>query len=236
MTDPKLITKNYTDEDITFFLGLYRDLDRAEGALCRLREHFPDARVIVRSDGDRNPKNRELSERYDVEYLEEERLYPIENGGAMVARILELCLDKPTRYLIKIDTDTAVYRRFHFLPEQNGVFGTKQSNRQGHFHYIQGGCMGFSEDATRLIVDSGVLEDPRLKDPKTYRLESGYFRRMSRRVHRTGLCSFDWIIGWAASELEIPIFAFSEVFSRGFPENNVNNDDLKYAITHPVYF
>ena len=116
------------------------------------------------------------------------------------------------------------------------MFGKKQSNKQGQFPYIQGGCLGFSEDASRLIVDSGILEDPRLKDPFAYCLESGYFSRMSRRVHRTDLCSFDWIIGWAASELKIPIFAFSEVYCGWKPENNVNNDDLKYAITHPVYF
>ena len=113
---------NYGDDDITFVIGVYRDRLRAEGALARLREHFPDARVIVRSDGDRDPKNRELSERFDVDYREEERLYPIEHGGAMIARMLELFLEQPTRYLLKIDTDTAVYRRFHFLPQVVGLF------------------------------------------------------------------------------------------------------------------
>ena len=68
-------TLNYTDEDITFFMGLYRDRGRAEGALARLREHFPAARVIVRSDGDEDPKNRELSKRFGVDYREEERLF-----------------------------------------------------------------------------------------------------------------------------------------------------------------
>jgi len=60
---------NYSDEDITFFMGLYRDHERAEGALGRIREHFPDARVIVRSDGDRDPKNRKLAERYNTDVL-----------------------------------------------------------------------------------------------------------------------------------------------------------------------
>ena len=41
-------TPKYTDEDITFFMGLYRDRGRAEIALGRLREHFPGTRVIVR--------------------------------------------------------------------------------------------------------------------------------------------------------------------------------------------
>ena len=129
-SDPRQ-TPNYTDEDITFFMGLYHDRARAEGALARLREHFPAARVIVRSDGDKDPKNRELSERFGVDYREEERLFPIENGGAMVARTLELFLERPTRYLLRIDTDTAVYRRFHFLPETKGIFGEVQTSQQG---------------------------------------------------------------------------------------------------------
>ena len=227
---------NYSDEDITFFMGLYRDRERAEGALGRIREHFPDARVIVRSDGDRDPKNRKLAERYNTEYWEEERLYPVENGGAMIARILELSLDRPTRYLIKIDTDTAIYRRFYFLPEHNGVFGSMHTSRVHGCVQIQGGCVGFSLDAARTISDSGILNDPRLRDPFAYRHESSYFARMAGRVDRTGLCSFDWIIGWVANELQIPMFSFSELRCHWQPENNVTNDDLKYAVTHPVYF
>ena len=59
---------------------------------------------------------------------------------------------------------------------------------------------------------------------------------MGRRVKRTGLCSFDWIVGWAAHELALPFIAFSEVHCKFFPKNNVKNDDLKFAVTHPVYF
>jgi len=226
---------NYTDADITFFVGLYHDLDRAEGALCRLREHFPDARVIVRSDGDRNPKNRKLSERYGVEYWEEERLYPIENGGAMIARILELYLDNSTRFLLKIDTDTGIHRRFKFLPERNGVFGTRQISKLGCVS-IQGGCMGFSENVSRSILDSGLLKDPRLKNPIIYGRQSKYFSQMGKRAQKLGLCGFEWIIAWAANELQIPLISFTEVRCRWHLNSNIANENLKFAITHPVSF
>ena len=107
---------NYTDKDITFFMGIYRDYPCAEIALAQIKEHFPEARVILRSDGDPSLQNRELAERHDVEYYEEERLYPVENGAALLIRTFELFLDRPTRYLFKVDTDTAVHRRFQFLP------------------------------------------------------------------------------------------------------------------------
>jgi hypothetical protein len=226
---------NYTEQDITFFMGLYRDRLRAVGALARLRKYFPVARVIVRSDGDGDPKNRELAERFEVDYRDEERLYPIEHGGAMIARTLELFLEKPTRFLLKIDTDTAVYRRFRFLPEEDGIFGKVQGSVQG-CRSVQGGFTGVTLAAARHIFDSGILGDERLKDPFAFRLESTYFDRMGYRVERTGLCSFDWVLGWAATELGLPLIPFSEVHCKGLARNAIKNHDLKFAVTHPVYF
>lgn len=224
---------NYNDKDITFFMGLYQDLGRADGALKRLREHFPEARVIVRSDGDPNPENEALSEQFNVDYRAEERLFPIECGGAMVARTLELYLEQPTAYLFRIDTDTGVYRRFKFLPEQSGVFGSLQKNREKCIS-IQGGCTGFSKSAIQAIVSSGLLLDPRLQLPEQYLDVSPYFSAMARRGRRRGLSSFDWIIGWVATELQIPMLSFSEVHSRWHPAGNVDNANLEFAMTHPV--
>ena len=59
---------------------------------------------------------------------------------------------------------------------------------------------------------------------------------MGRRAKRNGLSSFDWIIGWVATELDIPMFAFSEVHCRGEARHSVDNEDLTFALTHPVYF
>lgn len=216
-------------------MGMYRDRNRAEGALVRLREHFPHARVIVRSDGDSDPENHDLGERFGVDYREESRLYPIENGGSMVARMFELFLEQHTRYLIKIDTDTAVYRRFHSLPEQFGVFGSRQKSKLGCYS-IQGGCTGFPEACCRSIFESGILEDPRLRDPVSHRDESLYFMQMAKRARRTGLCGFEWIIAWAAEELQIPLFSFSEVRSKWRADERFNNNNLKFAIIHPEVF
>ncbi|MCK5359196.1 MAG: hypothetical protein KAJ95_01145, partial [Gammaproteobacteria bacterium] len=224
---------NYSDEDLTFLMGMYRDRERAMGALSRVRKHYPDASVIVRSDGDYDPMNHELAELFDVEYFAEERLYPIEHGGAMVARTLQLFLDKPTRYLVKIDTDTAVNRRFHSLPEINGIYGRIQTNKEGLYPSVQGGCIIFSHEAVRKIIDSDILQDPRLKDPWAFQEDSGYLRRMGRRATRCGLCSYDWMIGWAAHELQIPMVSFSEVNSRAKLREHDKDEDLRYAITHP---
>ena len=222
----------YTDKDVTFFVGLYRDQRCAEVTLRRVREHFPDARVILRSDGDKDPAIRELADRYDTECYEEKRLFAIENGGALLARVFELFLEKPTRYLFKIDTDTAVHRRFQFLPKQYGVFGTLQNSREG-CSSIQGGCIGFTEGAVQTIQCSGILGDPRLKDPVKHRDVSPYFSAMARRQERSGLSSFDWIVGWAAYELQVPLIDFDEIHSRWRHLPSENYEDLRYAVTHP---
>ena len=226
---------NYTDNDLTFFFGLYQDYERAVGAISRLRHHFPDARIVARSDGDPDPRHYQLADRFSVDYREEERLYPIENGGAMIIRMLELFQEHPARYLLKIDTDTATYRRFSFLPEENGVFGKLQTAKEG-CESVQGGFTGLTKETASIILNSGILLDERLKEPESYRSESGYFARMADRANRTGLCGFDWIVGWAATELKLPLIAFSEVHCKWYEKHNVPNLDLKFAMTHPVYF
>ncbi len=231
----KLVTTNYADSDLTFFMGMYQDLERAKIALQELRKHFSDARVVVRSDGDSSTDNRLLESMFDVEYYEETRLYPVENGGAMIQRVLSLYLENPTPYLIKLDTDTKVHRRFRYLPTENGVFGSLQKSLNGCFS-IQGGCVGFSELAASAIVESGILNDARLKDPNAHRRESRYFARIGNRAKRCNLTSFDWVVGWAAYELEIPQFEFREIHSRGEAKHSADNQDLRYAMTHPVYF
>ena len=235
LEDIQSINSDYADDDLSFYFGLYKDYERALGAMSRLRKHFPDARIVARSDGDHDPRYHELTEKFDIDYREEERLYPIENGGAMVARMLDLFLEHPTRYLLKIDTDTAAHRRFRFLPSQNGIFGTLQTAKQG-CQSVQGGFTGLTRETASLMLESGILLDERLKDPRAYKTESSYFHRMANRVTRTGLCGFDWIVGWAATELNLPLIGFEEVHSKWYAKNNVPNLDLEFAFTHPVYF
>ena len=164
-------TTHYCDRDLTFFMGLHHDQAQAREALRRLRLHYPESRVLVRSDGDRSPNNQELFNAFLAEYREEEQLFPIEHGGALVKRTFELFLEEPTAYLFKLDPDTAVYRRFRFLPKDNGAFGAVQSSKQG-CESIQGGLAGFTYETALQIHDSGLLDDPRLKNPELHRAES----------------------------------------------------------------
>jgi hypothetical protein len=219
----------YCDNDLTFFALTYKNYDATAECLRDLRAHYSASRVILRSDGDPDPRLKILAEDYDADFREEPRLFGIENGGAVIERMLELFFEKPTRYLFKIDPDTVIHRRFRYLPTRNGLFGTLQG-RLTH-PSIQGGCLGLTRDAAEQILKSNMLRDSRLKEPEKFVSHSPYFVRMAHRASRCGLASFDWIVPWIARELRIPIFAFDEVNSGWkMPPPNASQ---RYAVSHP---
>jgi len=136
---------NYGDHDLTFFLSVYQDYDATVACLADLRKCYPASRVILRSDGDSDPRFQLLASGHQVVYRDEPRLFEIKNGGALIERMLTIFVERPTRYLFKIDPDTVIHRRFTYLPSRTGVFGTLQC--QAETPSVQGGCLGFTQDA-----------------------------------------------------------------------------------------
>jgi hypothetical protein len=223
------VLTNYCDDDLTFFALVFQNYDATAECLRDLRKHFPASRVVLRSDGDPDRRFPILARRNHVDFRAESRLFTIENGGAVIERMLVLFLEKPTRYLFKIDPDTVIHRRFQYLPVRNGLFGTLQTPQETPS--IQGGCMGFTRDAVEQILQSEMLRDRRLREPARFINDSAYFVRMTDRANRLGLASFDWIVPWIASELGIPIYPFDEVNS-GW-QQAPPNPNQRYAVSHP---
>ena len=222
---------NYRDADLTFFALVYKDYEATAECLQDLRKHYPTSRVILRSDGDPDPRFPILAQRNNVDFREESRLFPIENGGAVIERMLALFLERPTHYLFKIDPDTVIHRRFNYLPLCSGLFGTLQLEQETPS--IQGGCIGFTRDAAEQVLQSEMLRDRRLKEPEKFINDSPYFFRMAHRANRCGLASFDWILPWIASELKISMYRFDEVNS-GW-QQPLPNPNQRYAVSHPRY-
>ena len=223
------VLTNYCDDDLTFFALTYKNYDATALCLRDLRKHYPASRVILRSDGDPDPRFPILAEHNNVDFREESRLFGIENGGAVIERMFLLFLEKPTRYLFKIDPDTVIHRRFKYLPVNSGLFGTLQTEQETPS--IQGGCIGFTLATAVKILQSGMLRDSRLREPAKFITDSPYFFRMTHRANRCGLASFDWILPWIASELGIPIYPFDEVNS-GW-QQAPPNPNQRYAVSHP---
>jgi|SRR5215471_4935150 len=220
---------DYGDQDLTFFALVYKDYSAAADCLRDLRQHYPASRVILRSDGDPDPRFVLLAEHHWADFYDEPRLFGIENGGAVVERMLVLFLERPSRYLFKIDPDTVIHRRFKYLPLRNGIFGTPQCKAETPS--IQGGCMGFTRACAEQILKSGMLQDRRLSEPAKFVNDSPYFVRMRDRANRCGLAGFDWIVPWIAGELGLPIYSFDEVNSDW--QTTPPNPECRYAVTHP---
>ncbi len=229
MSETADVLTNYCDDDLTFFMMTYKNYEDTAECLRDLRKHYSASRVILRSDGDPDARFQILVKTNKVDFRGESRLFGIENGGAVIERMLSLFLEKPTRYLLKIDPDTVVHRRFQYLPLRNGLFGTLQTELETPS--IQGGCMGFTLDTAEQILKSEMLRDRRLREPGKFINDSPYFFRMTDRANRCGLASFDWIVSWICSELRIPMYKFDEVNS-GWKQAPPNPDG-RYAVTHP---
>src|SRR2546423_1713210 len=89
------VLTDYCDEDLTFFALVYKDYEATADCLRDLRAHYPSCRVILRSDGDSDPRFDLLARRHRVDFHAERRLFGIENGGAVIERMFVLLLERP---------------------------------------------------------------------------------------------------------------------------------------------
>lgn len=215
----------FTDSDLTFYLQVYRDLERARWCLGHLRQHYPDSRVIVCSDGDLDPRFARLVDEFHVEYHVGQRMYPLRFGGRMLERML-LLWGMETDFLFSIDPDSKIERRFHWVPDEHiTIFGDCEPT--------QGGCMGFTRAAGKQIVDSGLLRDPILTRPaESWAVlpDGRVLEDMLEAVVNDGMVRTDWIIAWCCRRLGIPQLIFPEVYSRW---REAVPDGLDVAVTHP---
>jgi hypothetical protein len=224
--------EDYSDEDLTFFMVVFRNFELAAETLQELRDHFPRSRVVVRSDGDPDPRYSVLNGRYELDYRSEERLFSARHGAAVVQRMLDIYLEQPTAYLFKIDPDTEIHRRFRYLPADSSMFGTLQGTPD--YLSIQGGCLGFTRDAAERIASSRlllqldrILRDKRVDWPS-------HLARFAKRARETGLASFDWSLGWVADEIGIRLIDFLEVYcTYGTVVSVPIEEKDTYAVTHP---
>ncbi|MEJ7616716.1 MAG: hypothetical protein WKF30_07045 [Pyrinomonadaceae bacterium] len=223
----------YDDGDIAFYVQVFQDYSYAEACLKQLRRWYPKSRVIIISDGDDDPRYEQLAARYEADYSLGTALYPVENGGRMNQRMLEAFLMKPCAYLIKIDTDTRVHRRFRYLPKGRCVFGTLEwETSHGkiklEFPNVQGGCMGFTLESAREIAESGILLSRELLD---YRQTYADNPDIIYRAEKKGLISMDFVMRYACRQLNVPLVSFDEVHS--LYRGDIALTGGGYAITHP---
>ncbi len=223
----------FADTDLTFLVHVYRDGSDLPPCLESLRAVYPASRLLLVSDGDDDPVLPSLADRYGAELESGERLFPIENGGKIVQRQLDLYLQQPTDYLFKLDSDSRVHRRFRYLPTTRSVFGTlERVTSIGQVAIdppnVQGGCMGFTRDAADSLAESELLLSDELLDPQSTYADCP---DMVWRAEDVGLVSIDFLTRWACARLGIPLQEFPEV--RSLYRGTIPANGAGFAITHP---
>ncbi|MBB6430394.1 hypothetical protein [Algisphaera agarilytica] len=220
------------DNDITFYLQVYRDVREAKWCLANLRRVYPNAKVLMVSDGDDNPVWPKIAQRHNARYVAGARLYATEYGGRMIQRMLDLYAENPTPYLVKIDTDTWVHRRLRYLPTGCKVFGTLEwvtwaGQEPLGYPNVQGGFVGYTREAITLMRSSKLLVSTRLQDYDNTYADVADIRRRAER----GMVSFDFLTRYACKALGITCEEYDEVKSqyRGW----VPETDGQFAFTHP---
>ncbi|PQO43813.1 hypothetical protein [Blastopirellula marina] len=214
---------DYSDADLTFYMPVFRDLEPARWALAHLRQHY-NGRAIVASDGDFDPCWRSLESEFQVELH-----YGVKNTaywcrGLHVEKMMRLFLMRPTKWLIKLDTDAGIHRRFQYLPAGHQC-GTVQHS--GDATSIQAGCVVLSREFCERSLASGFLTAP------------DFFESLiswcpaSLGTHWDGVphIAEDWVLGYLGERLGMPPCEFKEI--RSTWRDYVPNPDRKFAVTHP---
>jgi hypothetical protein len=219
--------ESYSDKDLTFLVHTFHDSGRLIGMLKQLRSIFPQARLIVCSDGDDDAQLPKIASQSGAEFYHGENLYAQGHGGKICQRMLDLFLREPTAYFFKVDPDTGFHRRFAFLPKHSGMFGTLQSNDL--LCSIQGGCCEMTLDWAQRMFEAKVFLREELKNPdRTWASHPA----LTRYINKVGRVSSDWIFSYIATAKGIPQYGFTEVCCRW--KKPVVNRNLRFAITHPV--
>ncbi|MEM6854069.1 MAG: hypothetical protein AAF911_14790 [Planctomycetota bacterium] len=220
------------DNDITFYLQVYRDVREAKWCLTNLRRVYPKANVLMVSDGDDHPVWPKIAQRFNARYVAGARLYATEYGGRMIQRMLDLFSENPTPYLVKIDTDTWVHRRLQYMPTGCKVFGTLEwvtwaGQEPLGYPNVQGGFVGYTREAIQLMRSSKLLISTRLQDYENTYADVADIRRRAEK----GMVSFDFLTRYACKSLGITCEEYDEVKSqyRGW----VPETDGQFAFTHP---
>lgn len=213
-------------ERISFHVNVYHDVDLLGDCLESVRQAFPDAAILVRADGDPDPRIAAIARAHGARFFDDLNRYALARGGEYVQVMLERFMEAPTDWLFKIDPDTRIHRPFDALPAGCRVFGTLQ--RQLPLYSVQGGCIGFTRAAVEHFVERGTFLDPRLaRMPPPYLTSSEYLQ-----AHlASGFIAEDWAIGWACIETGVEMVDWPEILSEW--RITPDNADLRYAVTHP---
>ena len=195
---------------LSFIITTHKDLPKLERLATSLRTHYSTEIVSVLSDGDDDPKIKELCEKYNFQYFLYLNSYKLEHGFRFWRNVFEVFAKNPTDYFIKLDTDVEVKGRLpeDLTPYRFTMFGSLVRTR-ANINFVQNGIRGFSKEVLGAIQSSSYYQnDQHFADAfKAKRIFNA-----TQRLER-GLISTEFLM-YEMSQLEnLPIMSHPDILS-----------------------
>jgi hypothetical protein len=180
---------------VAFALTFYRDERLATSTIADLRMFYPESLILIFDDS-------------------KQRLKLAQFAGRWTERYLKAFLQTESDILIKLDPDTAVLRRANEFPDSE-IFGEHVDGQ------VLGGCIGYSRDCARKIIESDLLVDSK------YTGLHYTYMKFGERVSRQ-----DEIMADIIRRLHLHTVEWKEACIRQYhPRSVMPTGD--YAIVHP---
>ena len=195
---------------LSFIITTHQDLPKLEHLAISLRAHYPTEIVSVLSDGDDDPKIKELCEKHNFQYFLYPNSYKLEHGFRFWRNVFEVFAKNPTDYFIKLDTDVEVRGRLSedLSPYRYTMFGSLVRTR-GNIKFVQNGIRGFSKEVVEVIKSSPHYQDDQ------YFADAFKVKRIFNATQRLerGLISTEFLM-YEMGQLEnLPIMSHPEILS-----------------------
>ena len=154
-------------------------LARIEECLRHVRRAYPGAPLVLIVDG---PARTELCgpcTTHRARLVMGEHLRRLGRGVVWWQRFFQEAMHERGDFILKIDADTHCWRPLQRIPP-TGIFGTVHGAGSDNEH-VQAGCMGFSREFGRDVLQSGLCLDPAYADRAFWSLNASSEAWMKRR-------------------------------------------------------
>lgn len=225
----------FSDEKVAFLFHVYQEFELAERLVSQLRFFFPLSNILGIADGTYSYSFNEFAWQHNVKYIEGDRLFYQRTSNEWIKRMFWFYLvSSRSSYLIKIDPDSYVLRRFNYLPSFD-IAGSvyKISDK---ISFIHGGCTLYSREACRKIKDSPLLDSPEYLTSPNYRYRRFQppYKHESEVVEQGYFTCEDRIVGDLAPKLDLKLGVWDEVDADMYEKNPKDYADTRRAVIHAV--
>ncbi|WP_193878477.1 hypothetical protein [Oculatella sp. LEGE 06141] len=204
-----------------------------------MRNHYQSSDIICRSDGVLDATFERFCIENKTQYVQGDRIKTLNYGGLWSITMLQLFLKlSRAEFLIRIEPDTVILRRLETLPDAD-VFARYQGGKRP---YYQGGAMGFSRNAAKLILESKLLESEIYKQTSYgYQRFADHYRQAEEILQNEPLAATDIILSDVIAKLGFTVddWQIAACFSHATDLHkwliSQSIDSLEnYCFVHPV--